>query len=135
MALTQPYKAYIAGAMTEHPAPEIVRENIKEEQVDGIEWIDPMDHEAGEPQEIIDIDIDLIRGCDAIFVYWNPEIGSWGAPSELYHATQIEEIPAVVWQCESIDRDRVIPWLDGMADTIEYEKSSAIQALEDILLR
>lgn len=128
-------KVYIAGPVQAHPAPENVREVIKAES-GSIEWVDPLEHEvqAESINEIIDIDIELVESCDAIFLYWPPGIMSWGAASELYHATRIEGKPAVVWQTGPLDPalDKVPEWLSGLSDKIVGDVGEGIECLYDL---
>lgn len=125
-------KVYIAGAVQQHPSPEVIREEIKSHANDRIVWIDPLDYEPSDnPQELIDVDIELVGDSDGILVYWVPELATWGTAAELYHATQIEDKPAVVWQVGALepDYDAIPEWLEGMSDAIVTMLDDAIDVL------
>lgn len=126
-------KVYIAGAVSAHPDPSVVREVIQTQSPYDINIVDPMNYEvqAMSPEEIIEEDLRLIRDVDGLLMYWNPAHPTFGGVSELFYASWVREIPAVVWQTEDLNQafDGRPNWVEGLSDDVVRDIDEAFGRL------
>jgi len=111
------------------------RQRVKE--IDGFEWIDPLekyDNTCDESEEwsntkIVEEDLSLIDRSDAILVHWE-EVPTCGTPMELRYAH--EWLTPVVAQT-TVPTERLSPWFTYHVDAIEKTFEDACFALDDVL--
>lgn len=124
-------KVYLAGACRFNPNARQWREEMKNSEIEGIEWVDPLDHYDGdadpeiEPMDLIQHDIRLVDSCHGIVTRRFPGIESWGTVIETWEAARRSKYVLLISPLGDIPE-----WAEGIAHSIVETESEALNLLE-----
>lgn len=108
------------------------RDRLKEQEWDGIEFVDPLDnYDATDDsrqytwsdERIVREDKALIDECDAMLLH-HEKVPSWGTPREHEYAVQTGT-PVYVQTREA----NLSPWLTADAEVVEATPEAALEAI------
>ena len=121
-------KCYLAGAAKFNQEHMLWREYVRNHQIQGLEWVDPMERYDGSsdpeipPEELVKGDLRQVRESDLMLTYRFPGVETWGTVVETWYAFR-RDIPVIVI---SQDED-FSPWMYFMADSIVKDIDRGIQ--------
>lgn len=122
-------QVYLAGPIRYSDDPHGWRDLIEDEYPDlsflnPLDWGDHTDTDDPAPSEVVEDDLyKLEYRADAVFCKWE-YVATAGTPMEIVYASEIFEIPVVVWNPSD---EEVSPWVAEHADAVvdEYEYGMA----------
>lgn len=124
---------YLAGPIRYSEDPHTWREELSEEYdhefLNPLDWGDHTESDDPAPPEVVDQDIAYLRyDADAILCRWEP-VETAGTPMELVYASEIYEIPVVVWNPYHGD---LSPWVEAHADKVVEYVEDGMSFLEGV---
>lgn len=105
---------------------------MKRADIDGITWVDPLDHYDGdadpdiEPKELIHHDIDLVDSCQGIVTRRFPGIESWGTVIETWEAHRRSQFVVLITPPGDVPE-----WAEGIANLIVPSEQEAVARLRE----
>lgn len=130
-------KVYLAGAVQHSNYAMEWREDIKSMYDGKYEFVNPLDSFPGDPagshdewsdEELIDRDLGLVRASDAVLLYWDPDVATFGSCVECYKAYDEFDMPVGVWYQSKIGSES--PWLRDYTTVISTHSSVVLESVE-----
>lgn len=138
-------KVYLAGPIA-HSATggHGWRDAVVNQWPDRFEWINPLDkYDYGEENDlsptnpydvkaVVEADKESIQEADVLFVAWNNDIRSRGTQSEMVLASEVYDIPVVVWNRVNAPEEDISFWTHYYADILSGDLPELFEYIEEL---
>jgi len=124
---------YLAGPIRNGRRPVEWRVDIRQ-SISECEFSDPVRRDVdpiGEPADVVNGDIEMIREADGMLVGWHDEVSATGTAMEMRFAFAEVDMPVVVWRRDANKRT-LSPWIREHADAIHVNRDDAIWHLHTL---